>query len=57
MSLPAGSGRRCGFRDDRPPPIPGRELVASDPRWDDDVLHALGQAKGSDFEVVDTSGP
>ena len=24
--------------------------------WDDDVLHALGQIHGSDFEVVDTSG-
>ncbi len=29
---------------------------ASDPRWNDDVLHALGQIKGTDFEVVDTSG-
>jgi hypothetical protein len=27
-----------------------------DSRWDDAVLHALGQIKGSDFEVVDTSG-
>jgi hypothetical protein len=25
-------------------------------RWNDDVLHDLGQIKGSDFEVVDTSG-
>jgi len=24
--------------------------------WNDDVLHALGNIKGSDFEVVDTSG-
>jgi hypothetical protein len=29
---------------------------APDARWDDDVLHALGGIKGSDFEVVDTSG-
>jgi hypothetical protein len=29
---------------------------ASDPNWNDDVLHTLGQIKGSDFEVVDTSG-
>ncbi|MFI5200398.1 MAG: hypothetical protein ACHQXL_08505, partial [Candidatus Limnocylindrales bacterium] len=29
---------------------------ASDPHWNDDVLHTLGQIKGSDFEVVDTSG-
>jgi hypothetical protein len=28
---------------------------APDPRWSDDQLHALGQVKGSDFEVVDTS--
>jgi hypothetical protein len=27
---------------------------APDPRWNDDQLHALGQVKGSDFEVVDT---
>jgi hypothetical protein len=26
---------------------------APDPRWDDDELHALGQVKGSDFEVVE----
>jgi hypothetical protein len=26
-----------------------------DPRWDDDVLHAISQVKGSDFEVVDTA--
>ena len=29
---------------------------ASDPHWNDDVLHNLNQIKGSDFEVVDTSG-
>jgi hypothetical protein len=29
---------------------------APDPRWNDDVLHALGQLTGDDFEVVDTSG-
>jgi hypothetical protein len=29
---------------------------APDPRWSDDVLHALGQIHGSDLEVVDTSG-
>ena len=29
---------------------------APDTRWNDDVLHALGQVKGSDFEVVDTAG-
>ncbi len=29
---------------------------AADPRWNDDVLHALGQIHGSDLEVVDTSG-
>src|SRR5262249_28753832 len=29
---------------------------APDPHWNDDVLHALGQLHGSDFEVVDTSG-
>jgi hypothetical protein len=28
---------------------------APDSHWNDDVLHALGQVKGSDFEVVDTS--
>ena len=28
---------------------------APDPNWDDDVLHALGQIHGSDFEVVDTA--
>jgi hypothetical protein len=27
-----------------------------DTHWDDDVLHALGTIKGSDFEVVDTTG-
>ena len=27
---------------------------ASDPHWNDDVLHNLNQIKGSDFEVVDT---
>jgi hypothetical protein len=26
-----------------------------DSRWNDDVLHALGRIKGSDFEVVDTN--
>jgi hypothetical protein len=25
-------------------------------RWNDDALHDLGQIKGSDFEVVDTTG-
>ncbi|MBM4407757.1 MAG: hypothetical protein FJ038_03950 [Chloroflexi bacterium] len=29
---------------------------APDRRWDDDVLHALHTIKGTDFEVVDTSG-
>ncbi|MDQ6793344.1 MAG: hypothetical protein M3067_00710 [Chloroflexota bacterium] len=29
---------------------------APNPKWNDDVLHALGGIKGSDFEVVDTSG-
>ena len=29
---------------------------ASDPRFDDDVLHELDRFKGSDLEVVDTSG-
>ena len=29
---------------------------APDTHWNDDVLHALGQVKGSDFEVVDTAG-
>jgi hypothetical protein len=29
---------------------------APDRRWDDEVLHALGAVKGTDFEVVDTSG-
>ena len=29
---------------------------APDPHWNDDVLHAIGQLSGSDFEVVDTSG-
>jgi len=29
---------------------------APDPHWNDDVLHALGQLSGDDFEVVDTSG-
>jgi hypothetical protein len=28
----------------------------SDPRWDDDELHDLGQIKGSMFEVVNTTG-
>ena len=28
----------------------------SDPRWDDDELHTLGQIKGSMFEVVNTTG-
>jgi hypothetical protein len=26
-----------------------------DPRWSNDALHTLGNVKGSDFEVVDTS--
>jgi hypothetical protein len=25
-------------------------------KWNDDVLHTLGGIKGSDFEVVDTTG-
>lgn len=29
---------------------------ASDPRFDDDVLHELGAITGHDLEVVDTSG-
>jgi hypothetical protein len=29
---------------------------APDPRWNDDVLHQLGQLTGDDFEVVDTAG-
>ena len=29
---------------------------APNANWDDDDLHALGGIKGSDFEVVDTSG-
>ena len=29
---------------------------APDTSWNDDVLHALGQIHGSDFDVVDTSG-
>ena len=29
---------------------------ASDPRFDDDVLHQLDVIKGSDLEVVDTTG-
>jgi hypothetical protein len=29
---------------------------APDPRWNDDLLHAITQVKGSDFEVVDTDG-
>jgi hypothetical protein len=29
---------------------------APNPRWNDDVLHALGGVTGSDFEVVDTTG-
>jgi hypothetical protein len=29
---------------------------AYSPHWDDDGLHNLNQVKGSDFEVVDTSG-
>jgi hypothetical protein len=28
---------------------------APDPRWSNDALHTLGNVKGSDFEVVDTS--
>ena len=28
----------------------------SDPRFDDDVLHQLDRFKGSDLEVVDTTG-
>ena len=26
------------------------------PKWNDDVLHTLGQIEGRDFEVVDASG-
>lgn len=26
------------------------------PQWDDGVLHMIGQIKGTDFEVADTSG-
>ncbi len=29
---------------------------APDGHWNDDVLHALGRIKGTDFEVVDTTG-
>jgi hypothetical protein len=29
---------------------------ASDPRFDDDVLHQLDVIKGSDLEVVNTTG-
>jgi len=29
---------------------------APDTHWNDDVLHALGQIKGTDFEAVDTTG-
>jgi hypothetical protein len=29
---------------------------ASDPRFDDDVLHELGAITGGDLEAVDTSG-
>jgi hypothetical protein len=29
---------------------------APDSRWDDDALHDLGLIKGTDFEVVDTTG-
>jgi hypothetical protein len=29
---------------------------APDPGWDDDAMHTIGGIKGSDFEVVDTSG-
>jgi hypothetical protein len=29
---------------------------APDPGWDDDGMHTIGGIKGSDFEVVDTSG-
>ena len=29
---------------------------APDPRWDDDALHEISQVKGSDFEVVETTG-
>jgi hypothetical protein len=28
---------------------------APDPRWSNDQLRTIGRAKGSDFEVVDTS--
>ena len=27
-----------------------------DPRWDDELLHAISQVRAGDFEVVDTSG-
>jgi hypothetical protein len=29
---------------------------APDPRWDNDVLHAMDDITGADFEAVDTSG-
>jgi hypothetical protein len=29
---------------------------APDSRWNDDALHAISQVKGSDFEVVETTG-
>jgi hypothetical protein len=29
---------------------------APDPGWDDDAMHTIGAIKGSDFEVVDTTG-
>lgn len=29
---------------------------SSDPRWDDDELNQLKTLRGSDFEVVDTTG-
>lgn len=29
---------------------------APDPRWDNDVLHQLGEVRGADFEAVDVSG-
>ena len=29
---------------------------APDPGWSNDDLHSLGRVKGSDFEVLDTSG-
>ena len=29
---------------------------APDPRWNDEALHAISQVRGSDFEVVETTG-